>query len=43
MRIAEDISVAGFNDSEATLMYPQLTSVREFPEEMKGAIWLSSY
>lgn len=34
MRIPEDISIAGFNDSEATLMYPQLTSVREFPEEL---------
>jgi LacI family transcriptional regulator len=32
--IPEDISVAGFNDSEGVLMTPQLTSVREFPEEL---------
>lgn len=32
--IPGDITVAGFNDSEAALMYPQLTSVREFPEEL---------
>jgi LacI family transcriptional regulator len=29
-----DISVAGFNDSEAALMDPPLTSVSEFPEEL---------
>jgi LacI family transcriptional regulator len=34
LRIPEDISVAGFNDSEAALMYPPLTTVREFPEEL---------
>jgi DNA-binding LacI/PurR family transcriptional regulator len=32
--IPDDISVAGFNDSEAALMDPPLTSVREFPEEL---------
>jgi hypothetical protein len=34
LRIPDDISVAGFNDSEASLMHPPLTSVREFPEEL---------
>jgi LacI family transcriptional regulator len=34
LRIPDDISVAGFNDSEASLMDPALTSVREFPEEL---------
>jgi DNA-binding LacI/PurR family transcriptional regulator len=34
LKIPEDISIAGFNDSEASLMYPPLTSVREFPEEL---------
>ena len=34
LRIPEDISIAGFNDSEASLMYPPLTTVREFPEEL---------
>ena len=34
LRIPDDISVAGFNDSEACTMYPALTSVREFPEEL---------
>ncbi|MDQ6676714.1 MAG: substrate-binding domain-containing protein [Acidobacteriota bacterium] len=34
VRIPDDISVAGFNDSEASLMHPALTSVREFPEEL---------
>lgn len=32
--VPDDISVAGFNDSEAALLYPPLTSVREFPEEL---------
>ncbi|HTU47247.1 MAG TPA: LacI family DNA-binding transcriptional regulator [Bryobacteraceae bacterium] len=32
--IPDDISVAGFNDSESGLMDPPLTSVREFPEEL---------
>lgn len=32
--IPGDISVAGFNDTEAGLMHPTLTSVREFPEEL---------
>jgi LacI family transcriptional regulator len=34
LRIPDDISVAGFNDTEAALMDPPLTSVREFPEEL---------
>lgn len=34
LKIPDDISIAGFNDSEASLMYPPLTSVREFPEEL---------
>ena len=34
LRVPEDISVAGFNDSEASFFYPPLTSVREFPEEL---------
>lgn len=34
LRIPEDISVVGFNDSEAALLDPPLTSVQEFPEEL---------
>jgi DNA-binding LacI/PurR family transcriptional regulator len=34
LSIPEDISIAGFNDSEAELLHPPLTSVREFPEEL---------
>ena len=34
LRIPDDICVTGFNDSEALLMNPPLTSVREFPEEL---------
>ena len=34
LAIPDDISVAGFNDSEGGLMDPPLTSVREFPEEL---------
>lgn len=34
LNIPDDISVAGFNDSEAALMDPPLTSVQEFPEEL---------
>jgi DNA-binding LacI/PurR family transcriptional regulator len=34
VRIPEDVSVAGFNDTEGALMDPPLTSVREFPEEL---------
>ena len=33
LRIPEDISVAGFNDIEAAVMHPPLTSVRQFPEQ----------
>lgn len=34
LSIPEDISVAGFNDTDGALMDPSLTSVREFPEEL---------
>jgi DNA-binding LacI/PurR family transcriptional regulator len=34
LSIPNDISVAGFNDSGASLMAPSLTTVREFPEEL---------
>src|SRR5258707_968997 len=34
LNIPNDISVAGFNDSEAWLMAPSLTTVKEFPEEL---------
>jgi LacI family transcriptional regulator, galactose operon repressor len=34
LRIPDDISVAGFNDTEGDLMFPPLTSVREFPEAL---------
>lgn len=34
LNLPDDISVAGFNDSEAALMDPPLTSVQEFPEEL---------
>lgn len=34
LRVPDDICVAGFNDSEAAIMDPPLTSVREFPEEL---------
>jgi DNA-binding LacI/PurR family transcriptional regulator len=32
--IPGDISVVGFNDTEAEILYPRLTTVREFPEEL---------
>jgi LacI family transcriptional regulator, galactose operon repressor len=34
LRIPNDISVAGFNDTDGALLAPPLTSVREFPEEL---------
>ncbi len=34
LAIPGDISVVGFNDTDAALLYPALTSVREFPEEL---------
>ncbi|MBO0720590.1 MAG: LacI family DNA-binding transcriptional regulator [Blastocatellia bacterium] len=34
LRIPDDLSLAGFNDTEADLMFPPLTSVREFPEAL---------
>ena len=32
--VPDEISVVGFNDSEAPIFHPALTSVREFPEEL---------
>lgn len=32
--IPQDVNVIGFNDTEAPLFYPPLSSVREFPEEL---------
>jgi DNA-binding LacI/PurR family transcriptional regulator len=32
--VPDDVSVAGINDTQASLLSPRLTSVREFPEEM---------
>jgi len=34
LRVPDDISVAGFNDTEAVVMSPRLTSVAEYPEEL---------
>jgi DNA-binding LacI/PurR family transcriptional regulator len=34
LSIPDDLCVSGFNDTEASLLFPQLTSVREFPEEL---------
>jgi DNA-binding LacI/PurR family transcriptional regulator len=34
IRIPEDISVAGFNDTMGDLLYPALTTAREFPREL---------
>ena len=34
IRIPDDISVAGFNDTMGDLLYPALTTVREFPREL---------
>lgn len=36
IRIPDDISVAGFNDTIAEVMHPGLTTVREFPRELGG-------
>jgi DNA-binding LacI/PurR family transcriptional regulator len=33
-RIPEDISVAGCNDTVGGLLYPGLTTIREFPEQV---------
>lgn len=32
--VPDEMSVVGFNDTDGTLLNPQLTSVREFPEEL---------
>jgi DNA-binding LacI/PurR family transcriptional regulator len=34
IHIPDDISVAGFNDTMGDVLYPNLTSVREFPKEL---------
>lgn len=34
LSIPDDVSVAGFNDTEGAILYPRLSSVREFPEEL---------
>jgi len=34
VRIPDDISVAGFNDTVRDLLFPSLTTVREFPREV---------
>jgi len=34
LRIPEDISVAGCNDTVGTWLYPGLTTIREFPEQL---------
>lgn len=34
LRIPEDVSVVGFNDTDAALLDPPMTSVQEFPEEL---------
>jgi DNA-binding LacI/PurR family transcriptional regulator len=36
IRIPDDISVAGFNDTIGEVMHPGLTTVREFPKELGG-------
>jgi len=38
LRIPQDISVAACNDTEAALLDPQLTSVREFPGEVGSTL-----
>ncbi|MPZ18918.1 MAG: LacI family DNA-binding transcriptional regulator [Luteitalea sp.] len=34
LRVPDNISVAGFNDTEGAILHPTLSSVREFPEEL---------
>ena len=36
IRIPDDISVAGFNDTVGEVLHPGLTTVREFPKELGG-------
>lgn len=36
IRIPDDISVAGFNDTIGEVLHPGLTTVREFPRELGG-------
>jgi len=34
LKIPDDISVVGCNDTVGTWLYPGLTTIREFPEEI---------
>lgn len=34
LRIPDDISVAGCDDTIGALLYPRLTTIREFPEQI---------
>lgn len=34
LRIPEDISVAGFDDTSGAMVFPPLTTIREFPEQL---------
>lgn len=36
IRIPDDVSVAGFNDTIGEVLHPGLTTVREFPKELGG-------
>lgn len=34
LRIPDDVSVAGFDDTSGAMLYPTLTTIREFPEQL---------
>lgn len=36
IKVPDEISVVGFNDSEGAILHPALTTVRSFPEEMRA-------